>query len=365
MRPAVAETVAVDGYLAVVQEVVTYRVEPAETLEQRRHALDGVGETAEREAHGAVERAYAHGQRRLVDAAGNEGSGALCTEDEQHRAQHHQAPAALHGEAHEAEHDDVGYQRQQAVPQRVGQYLAQQGVEAVAAGLLHPPFDALLAAFRRDGEGGMHQGDESHHRRYERRHQVDAVVDPGVADIASLEGHGLYEAHDLVLVEALLPQHLALHGSRGQHAHGGQLLVAQRACQQVGRVVVEHELRRLKLQHLVVCALGYLVEGEDLAPLHGAAGLHVVVVYGVHLHARRGVQLVAYPARQVAPVQVHHAHRQPLRLAGVGHRGKDDKRQHRSQRQNHQVARLVDHPPAFPLEHPHYGILPVHLKLES
>ena len=184
----------------------------------------------------------------------------------------------------------------------------------------------------------MHKGYEGDDGRNECRHQVVAVVDPWVADGSCVVFDGLNKSHYLVVRESFFAVNFSLHSSGSQHAHCGQLFVAECAGKHVGRVDVEDEMGGTELQEVVVGAFGDFVECEDVASLHGFASLGVVVVDGFYGDALCCVDFVTDASREVGAIHIDYGHREICGLSVACDGGEENKSEYNTQRHDDDVA---------------------------
>lgn len=223
-------------------------IEPTEAVEEMGHSLNGERKTAERETESRIDGTDAHGERRVGDAARDEHPGTLGGRDEQQGDEHHEEPVAVHGEVHEAEHDKVGQQHEEGVVDCIREEFANESLDGIVAAFPHQVAKGTFLTFTADEINRMELGNEGYDGRDESGHKIDAVVSPGVAYGMGVEFDGHDESHDLLLVVAFFAEDFTLDRTCCQHAHGGELFVAEGACEEVGVVGVEAEMGGAELE---------------------------------------------------------------------------------------------------------------------
>lgn len=258
--------------------------------------------------------------------------------DKQETDEDHEKPVPVHGEVHEAEHDEVGQKYEEGVVDRIGEEFAEESFDGIVATFSHPVAQGPFLPFAADEIDNMELRDKGNDGRNECGHEIDAVVGPGVADGMGVEFDRHDESHDLLLVVALFAENLTLDGTGSQHAHSGQLLVAEGACKEVGVVGVKTEMRRVELEKFVVSVGRDFVEGENLTSLHGFSGLGMVVVDGFDMNTLGGIEFVAETAREVAVVHIHHTYRHPLWQPFLHHSGEKDEGKDDTEGEDDEVA---------------------------
>ena len=177
--------------------------------------------------------------------------------------------------------------------------------------------------FRADGVDCHHEDEQHQHAGQQGVAQVDGIVQPRVVERMGVDEDGLQERQCLPFGGAFCQQRLLSHGRIGKLGHGEQVLVEQRAGNEIGAVGVERHAGLTARDGFFSRAFGDVVECVDVAALHRLAGFGHVLVMGGDGSLLEGVQVAHDGTGGRGVVHVDHAHRQSGRQSATHQGGKE------------------------------------------